>query len=69
MAALLIAGIAGASLATAVAASLWAAAAALAVFEVVGGLRRQVRLPHLVANAATGVVLGLALFGVKGLLH
>jgi hypothetical protein len=69
LAALLIAWALGASLPTAVTAALWTAAAALAVFEVAGGLRQRLRPWRLLANATVGVLLGGALFGVKAFLH
>ena len=69
IAALLIAWMLGAPLPTAVTIDLWTAAAALAAFEIAGGLRRRPRPSHLLANATVGLVLGLALFGVKIVLH
>ncbi len=69
LAALLVAWAVGAPLATAITADLWTAAATLAAFELAGGLRQRLRPSHLLANAAFGLVLGVALFGVKTLLH
>ncbi len=69
LAVLLVAWAVGAPLATAITADLWAAAGALAAFELAGGLRQRLRPSHLLANAAFGLLLGAALFGVKVLLH
>ncbi|HET8604961.1 MAG TPA: hypothetical protein VFM09_13615 [Marmoricola sp.] len=67
--ALIVAWAAGATLVVGETVALASAAAALAAFEVAAGLRRQVRPPQLLANAAVGLLLGSALFAVKGLLH
>ncbi len=69
MVVLLIGWAVGAPLPTTITTDLWTAAAALAAFELAGGLRQRLRPLHLLANAALGLVLGLALFGVKVLLH
>jgi hypothetical protein len=69
VAALLVGWAAGMSLATAVVAAVWTAAAALVVFEVAGGLRRRLPARYLLTNAVIGLVLGSALFAVKLLLH
>lgn len=69
LAALLVAWIAGAPLPTAITADLGTAAAALAAFELAGGLRQRLPPLHLLANAAVALMLGLALFGVKAILH
>jgi hypothetical protein len=66
---LLVSWSAGAPLATAVPVAVWAAAAALVVFEIAGGLRRRLRVWQLLANAAIGVTLGGSLVTVKLLLH
>jgi len=66
--ALIIAWALGASLPTAIAVDLATAAAALVAFELAGGLRQRQRPVRLLANAAVGLVLGLALFVVKMLL-
>ncbi|HET8561571.1 MAG TPA: hypothetical protein VFL69_13700 [Marmoricola sp.] len=59
----------GATLAVAETVALASATAALAAFEVAAGLRRHVRPPQLLANAAVGLLLGSALFAVKNVLH
>lgn len=69
IAALLVAWVVGVPLPTAITADLWTAAAALAAFEVAGGLRQHVRPARLLANVAVALVLATALFGVKVLLH
>lgn len=67
--ALLIAWAADAPLTAAETAAVSTAAAALAMFELAGGLRRRLRPLQLLANAAVGLLLGAGLFAVKDLLH
>jgi hypothetical protein len=67
--ALLVSWAAGAPLTAGVPAAVWTAAAALMVFEIAGGLRRQLRAWQLLTNAGIGLVLGGALLAVKMLLH
>jgi hypothetical protein len=69
LAALLFAWPSGAPLTVGVLAAVWTAVAALVAFEVAGGLRRRLRGPQLLANAAVGLALGAALLAVKLLLH
>lgn len=69
VAALVVAWAAGVPLTTGDTAALSAALVALVMFEVAGGLRRQLRPPQLLANAAVALVLGATLFAVKNVLH
>ena len=67
--ALVVAWAAGAPLTTGDTAALSAALVALVLFELAGGLRRQVRPPQLLANAVVALLLGATLFAVKNVLH
>ncbi|HET9187379.1 MAG TPA: hypothetical protein VFN80_05470 [Acidothermaceae bacterium] len=69
VAALAVAWALGVPLTTGDTAALTAALGALLMFEVAGGLRRQLRPPQLLANAAVALVLGGSLFAVKNVLH
>ncbi|HET6815982.1 MAG TPA: hypothetical protein VFH66_01985 [Mycobacteriales bacterium] len=67
--ALLVAWGAGATLTIAMQAAVWTAAAAVIVFEIVGGLRRRLPAGQLLANATIGLALACGLLSVKLLLH
>lgn len=66
---LLVLWVVGVPLTAGVTAAVWIAAVALLVFEAAGALRRKLPLSHVAAHASVGLLLGSALFAVKGLLH
>jgi hypothetical protein len=66
---LLIFWAAGATLGTAVSAAIWFAAAAIAVTEVVIGIRAELTGRELVRQSVVGAVLGLLVIAVRVLLH
>ncbi|HEX7105418.1 MAG TPA: hypothetical protein VF218_05595 [Acidothermaceae bacterium] len=69
VAALVAAWAVGVPLTTGDTAALSAAVVALVLFEVAGGLRRQLEPPQLLGTAVVALVLGATLFAVKSVLH
>ncbi len=67
--ALLIAWAAGASLATGVLAAIWTSAASIVAFELVAGIRAQMRRTELLLQVCAGAVMGLAVIALRALLH
>jgi hypothetical protein len=67
--ALLIASGAGASLSGAVLAAVWTSAATIVVFEVLAGIRAELRGTELVVQVCAGALMGLAIIGLRTLLH
>jgi hypothetical protein len=67
--ALLLAWIAGASQQTAVTVALWSAAACLIAFELIAGLRSHATRGELVLQIGVGVTMGVAILGLKVILH
>lgn len=61
--------LAGASLSADVAVALWTTVAMLVVFELVAGLRAKLPRLQLLGGAAFGAALGMALVGIKAVLH
>jgi hypothetical protein len=66
---LLLASAVGASLATAVFLAVWTSAGAILVFEVVAGVRAQLRGSELIVQVCAGAVMGLAIIALRTLLH
>jgi hypothetical protein len=60
---------AGATLATAVSAAIWSAAAAVVATEVVSGVRAELTGRELARQSAVGAVLGLLIIALRVLLH
>ena len=69
LAALLVAWAAGATLATAISAAVWTAAATIVVTEIVIGVRSHLKGRDLVIQTAFGVLLGLMVVALRVLLH
>jgi hypothetical protein len=67
--ALLIASGIGASLATAVLVAVWASAATVIAFEIVAAIRARLRGKELVVQVGVGAVMGLAIIGLRTVLH
>ncbi|MDQ6805085.1 MAG: hypothetical protein M3065_08965 [Actinomycetota bacterium] len=67
--ALLIASAIGASLASAVLVAVWTASATIVTFEVVAGIRARLRGRELVLQICAGGVMGLAIIGLRTVLH
>jgi hypothetical protein len=67
--ALLIASGIGASLATAVLVAVWASAAAVVAFEIVAAIRARLRGRELIVQVGVGAVMGLAIIGLRTVLH
>jgi hypothetical protein len=65
--ALLICGLAGASLGNAVDVAVWASVATIVVFEVIAGFGAGARGTELVLDAAVGAVLGASVLGLKAI--
>lgn len=66
---LLVIWVAGASLGTAVSAAIWSAAVGIVTIEVVSGVRAGLRGGELARQSAVGALLGLAVIGMRLLLH
>lgn len=67
--ALLIAWAAGGSLATAVLVAIWTSVASIVAFELVAGIRAQMRRTELVVQICAGAVMGLSVIALRALLH
>ncbi|HWF74147.1 MAG TPA: hypothetical protein VG186_12420 [Solirubrobacteraceae bacterium] len=67
--ALLLASAFGASLATAVLVAVWTSSATIVVFEVVAGIRAELRGRELVVQICAGAVMGLAIIALRTVLH
>lgn len=67
--ALLVAWAAGASLATAALVAVWTSAASIVVFELVAGIRAQMRRAELLVQVCAGAVMGLSVIALRALLH
>jgi hypothetical protein len=67
--ALLIASALGASLATAVLVAVWTSSATIIAFEVVAGIRAELRGRELAVQICAGAVMGLAIIGLRTVLH
>jgi hypothetical protein len=66
---LILSGIAGAKLSTAVAAALWTSVALVVLIEFVVGVRSGARGRELAAQTAVGVVLGLLVIAMRAVMH
>jgi hypothetical protein len=69
VAALLIASIFGASLASAVLIAVWTSALTVVAYEVVAGIRAGLRGRELVVQVCAGAVMGLAIIALRAVLH
>jgi hypothetical protein len=69
IAALLICWAVGAPQSTAVAAGVWSSVAALVVLELLAGVRSRATPRELVLETAVGVAMGVAILGLKVVLH
>ncbi len=67
--ALLIAWVTGASQETGVTAALWTAVVSLVVFELVAGLRSRASAGELALEVGVGVAMGVAILGLRIVLH
>jgi hypothetical protein len=67
--ALIIVSAFGASLGTAVLVAVWTSAGTIVSFEVLAGVRAQLRGRELVVQVCAGAVMGLAVIGLRTLLH
>jgi hypothetical protein len=67
--ALLLAWAAGAAQETAVTAALWSAVGSLIVFELVAGIRSEATPGELLLEVGVGMTMGLAIIGLKIVLH
>ncbi|MDQ6777948.1 MAG: hypothetical protein M3071_17450 [Actinomycetota bacterium] len=67
--ALLVASALGASLATAVLVAVWTSSTTILVFEVVAGVRAQLTGRELIVQICAGAVMGLAIIGLRTVLH
>ncbi len=67
--ALLVAWVAGASLATGALVAVWSSAASIVAFELVAGIRAQMRRAELVVQVCAGAIMGLLIIGLRALLH
>ena len=66
---LLIVAALGASLSTAVLLAVWASAATILVFEVLAGVRAELRGTELIVQVCAGAVMGLAIIALRTVLH
>ncbi|MGI8902513.1 MAG: hypothetical protein ACR2IP_02380 [Solirubrobacteraceae bacterium] len=67
--ALLIAWAVGATLATGVLAAIWTSAVSIVAFELVAGIRAQMRRAELLLQVCAGAVMGLSVIALRALLH
>ena len=67
--ALLIAWVAGASQETGVTAALWTAVVSLVLFELVAGIRSRASAGELALEVGVGLAMGLAILGLRIVLH
>jgi hypothetical protein len=67
--ALILSGIAGAKLSTAVAAGIWTSVALVVLIEFSAGIRAGARGRELAAQTAVGVVLGLLVIAMRAVMH
>jgi hypothetical protein len=67
--ALLVASALGASLATAVLVAVWTSSTTILIFEVVAGVRAQLTGRELIVQICAGAVMGLAIIGLRTVLH
>jgi hypothetical protein len=67
--ALLLASALGAALATAVLVAVWTSSATIVVFEVVAGVRAQLRGRELIVQILAGAVMGLAIIALRTVSH
>jgi hypothetical protein len=67
--ALILSGIAGAKLSTAIAAGLWTSVALVVLIEFVAGFRAGARGRELAVQTAVGVVLGLLVVAMRAVMH
>ena len=67
VAALLIASICGASLSTAVLIAVWTSAVTVVLFEVVAGIRAELRGRELIIQVCAGAVMGLAIIALRAI--
>lgn len=67
--ALLVASAAGASLATAVLAAVWASAALIVAFELLAGVRAGLRGTELMLQACAGAAMGLVIIALRVVMH
>jgi hypothetical protein len=66
---LLIVSALGASLSTSVLLAVWTSAATILAFEVLAGIRAQLKGTELIVQVCAGAVMGLAIIAVRTLLH
>lgn len=69
LSALLFAWAAGAGRETAVTAALWSAIGSLVAFELVAAIRSRASAPELVLDVGVGMTMGVAIVGLKVMLH
>ena len=67
--ALLVASALGASLSTAVLVAVWTSAATVIAFEVLAGVRAELKGTELIVQVCAGAVMGLAIIMLRTLLH
>jgi hypothetical protein len=67
--AVLIASAFGASLGTAVGVAVWTSAGTVLAFELIAAVRAQLRGTELLVQVCAGAVMGLAIIGLRALLH
>jgi len=69
LAVILLAGLAGAPVETAVSAALWSVVASLVLFEVLAGARSRLSVGEIAFEAAVGVTLGVGILALRIVLH